>query len=97
MRTILSVVLLLLAGCGSHIVGDECRSDRDCHMDAFCHDRICTIRCDDDRDCPLNAVCIDEAKGICLEECRDDRDCRRDLECREKKRESGGGQIPVCI
>ena len=93
-------------GCGgvgfdSDLVGGPCLDDRDC-MDRCLRggdypDGTCTVSCSDDVDCPDSTWCVDKAGGVCLLGCGRDDDCRPGYDCKDVKREHGGGDAAVCI
>ena len=97
----------LIAGCGgagatSHLVGAQCRTDRDCAnlctADSDFGSGMCTQPCASDRDCPGGAVCVKNAGGICAVSCAVTNDCGafgRAFVCSTEPRPSGGDAL-VC-
>jgi|SRR5690348_9267266 hypothetical protein len=108
MKFLVSLCVLVLAGCGGHgpgdideVVGAACDSDREC--DARCYQGgdfpggFCSLPCETDNDCPGDTYCIRESDGVCMYACPAF-DCRRlgpGWGCRDKERESGG-HVSVC-
>jgi hypothetical protein len=102
------VALLTSGGCGGHdigniddVVGDSCRSDRDCDTRCYLGDDFpggfCSLPCSSDRDCPSDTYCMSTNGGVCMFACPEF-DCRRlgaDWQCRERSR-AGGGSVRVC-
>ena len=93
-------------GCGGvgpegDVVGGPCRNDGDCsdrclRGDDY-PDGTCSVRCDDDRDCPDSTFCVERSGGTCLLACDVNADCRPGYRCRDRDREGGPGEVPVCI
>lgn len=90
------------AGAGSHDVGGQCQTDRDCNSrcvtDQDFGGGMCTRSCRSDNDCPSGAGCILKAGIICAVTCKTDQDCNsfgRGWVCKPEDRISGG-TVTVC-